>query len=131
MEKFLEVLNKKHVSYKVKGKKIIIGGSLYLEGTAITQLPDNLSVGGSLYLDDEKIQNIAFRKNCGYSNRTIFAAWIDNTFKIKAGCFLGTIDQFENAVDKNYSGDAAESYKRSARECIEELNLKLNSKFDS
>ncbi len=27
-----------------------VGGSLYLRGTGITQLPDNLSVGGSLYL---------------------------------------------------------------------------------
>ena len=31
------------------------GGSLYLSGTQITALPDNLTVGGSLYLSDTQI----------------------------------------------------------------------------
>ena len=74
---------------------LTVGGSLDLRGTGITALPDNLSVGGSLDLDAKRISNIAFRENCGYSSRTIFAAWNDNNFKISAGCFFDTLDKFE------------------------------------
>ena len=34
---------------------LTVGGSLYLSGTAITALPDNLTVGGSLYLEGTQI----------------------------------------------------------------------------
>jgi len=103
-----------------------VGGSLYLRGTGITQLPDNLSVGGSLYLDPEKISNVAYRENCGYGSRTIFAVWNGKEFRIGAGCFFGSIADFESAVDEKYSGSAAEKYKQAGRECVEELAVKLN-----
>ena len=35
---------------EIKDGKFYYGGSLYLEGTAIASLPDNLTVGGSLDL---------------------------------------------------------------------------------
>ena len=38
------------------------GGSLYLRGTQITALPDNLTVGGSLYLEGTQITNKQYRK---------------------------------------------------------------------
>ncbi|WP_313079127.1 hypothetical protein, partial [Atlantibacter sp.] len=94
--------------------------------TGITSLPENLSVGGSLYLNPEKIANAAYRENCGYSSRTIFAVLADKEFRIAAGCFFGTINEFESAVDEKYSGSAAETYKRQARECVADLTVKLN-----
>ncbi|MDQ7104486.1 hypothetical protein REA38_13105, partial [Serratia sp. MF2] len=105
-----------------------VGGYLDLRSTGITSLPDNLSVGGSFYLDPQRISNVSYRENCGYSSRTIFAVWMDNTFKIAAGCFFDTLDAFEEAVDGSYSGDAAETYKQHARDCINELVKKLNKK---
>ncbi|WP_079948071.1 hypothetical protein [Salmonella enterica] len=126
---------------------LTVGGGLDLSGTSITTLPDNLTVGGwlnlsgtsittlpdhfscnSLYLDAERISNIAYRKNCGYSSRTIFAAWTGKEFRIAAGCFFGSIEQFEQAVDDKYDGDAAEAYKKAARDCVAELTEKLNPK---
>jgi hypothetical protein len=98
---------------------------LDIRRTDITMLPKNLSAD-YLYLDAEKIQNIAYRKNCGCENRTIFAALIDDEIKIFAGCFCGTLREFEQSVDEKYSGDAAEKYKRASRECVDELRAKLN-----
>ncbi|EMD4263624.1 hypothetical protein VQ326_001661 [Salmonella enterica] len=126
---------------------LTVGGGLDLRGTSITALPDNLTVGGgldlrgtsitalpdhfscnSLYLEAERISNIAYRKNCGYSSRTIFAAWTGKEFRIAAGCFFGSIEQFEQAVDDKYNGSAAEAYKKAARDCVAELTVKLNPK---
>jgi hypothetical protein len=97
---------------------------LDIRGTDITMLPKNLSAN-HLYLDTEKIQNIAYRKNCGCENRTIFAALIDDEIKIFAGCFCGTLREFEQAVAEKYSGDAAKKYKRAGRECVDELRAKI------
>ncbi|WP_367671863.1 hypothetical protein [Serratia symbiotica] len=121
-----------------------VGGSLNLRDTSITALPDNLSVGGSLnlsdtritalpdnvccrslYLDPERISNIAYRKGCGRSDRTIFAAWTGKEICIAAGCFFDTLDAFERAVDVKYTGKAADDYKQAARECVAELTEKL------
>ncbi|EAZ2975913.1 hypothetical protein B5U64_15685 [Salmonella enterica] len=106
---------------------LTVGGGLDLRGTSITTLPDHFSCN-SLYLDAERISNIAYRKNCGYSSRTIFAAWTGKEFRIAAGCFFGSIEQFEQAVDDKYDGDAAEAYKKAARDCVAELTEKLNPK---
>ncbi len=105
---------------------LTVGGWLDLRGTAITALPDNLTVGGSLYLDAENFSNIAYRKNCGFFCRTIFAVWTGKEFRIAAGCFFGTIDEFEQAVDDRYDGAAAEAYKQAGRDCVAELAEKLN-----
>ncbi|EGB9149676.1 hypothetical protein H8P27_004654, partial [Salmonella enterica] len=106
---------------------LTVGGWLDLRGTSITTLPDHFSCN-SLYLEAERISNIAYRKNCGYSSRTIFAAWTGKEFRIAAGCFFGSIEQFEQAVDDKYDGDAAEAYKKAARDCVAELTEKLNPK---
>ncbi|EEP3212793.1 hypothetical protein HBM71_004687, partial [Salmonella enterica] len=106
---------------------LTVGGWLDLSGTSITTLPDHFSCN-SLYLEAERISNIAYRKNCGYSSRTIFAAWTGKEFRIAAGCFFGSIEQFEQAVDDKYDGDAAEAYKKAARDCVAELTEKLNPK---
>ncbi|EGT3135887.1 hypothetical protein JDW24_001866, partial [Salmonella enterica subsp. enterica serovar Uganda] len=104
---------------------LTVGGSLDLRGTSITALPENFSCN-SLYLDVERISNIAWRENCGYSSRTIFAAWTGKEFRIAAGCFFGSVDQFEEAVDDKYDGDVAEAYKKAGRDCVAELTEKLN-----
>jgi hypothetical protein len=102
-----------------------VGGYLYLRGTGITSLPENLSCE-SLYLDPQRFDNVTYCENCGNSSRTIFAAWVQGNFRIAAGCFWNTLDEFESAVDENYSGDAAETYKQAARDCVAELTVKLN-----
>ena len=107
---------------------LTVGGSLDLRGTSITALPDNLTVGSSLYLRPEKITNVSYRENCGYSSRTIFAMWTGKEFRIAAGCFFGSIEQFEQAVDDKYDGNAAEAYKKAGRDCVAELTEKLNPK---
>ena len=107
---------------------LTVGGWLDLRGTSITALPDNLTVGGSLYLRPEKITNVSYRENCGYSSRTIFAMWTGKEFRIAAGCFFGSIEQFEQAVDDKYDGNAAEAYKKAGRDCVAELTEKLNPK---
>ncbi|EPX9378607.1 hypothetical protein ACW6AV_003686, partial [Edwardsiella piscicida] len=105
-----------------------VGGYLDLEGTGITALPDNFSCD-SLYLDVKRISNIAYRENCGYSSRTIFAAWTGKEFRIAAGCFFGTIEDFESAVDRKYGGGTGEAYKKAGRECVAELTEKLNKSW--
>lgn len=109
--------------------KITVTNNLDLEDVSgVDALPDNLNVGGSLYLRPEKITNVSYRENCGYSSRTIFAVWTGKEFRIAAGCFFGSIDQFEQAVDDKYNGSAAEAYKKAGRDCVAELTEKLNPK---
>ena len=105
-----------------------INGSFDISGcTGITSIPDNLTVNGWLDISGcTGITNVAFRENCGYSSRTIFAVWINENFKIAAGCFFDTLDKFEQAVDAKYSGSAAEAYKQAGRDCVAELTVKLN-----
>ncbi|MFJ5503850.1 hypothetical protein ACIPUO_06520 [Pectobacterium carotovorum] len=106
-------------------ENLSVGGYLYLRGTGITSLPENFSCD-SLYLDPQRFDNVTYRENCGNSSRTIFATWVQGDFRIAAGCFLNTLDEFESAVDESYSGDAAETYKQAARDCVAELTVKLN-----
>lgn len=108
---------------------ITVTHNLDLEDVSgVDALPDNLTVGGSLYLRPEKITNVSYRENCGYSSRTIFAMWTGKEFRIAAGCFFGSIEQFEQAVDDKYDGNAAEAYKNAGRDCVAELTEKLNPK---
>jgi len=95
-----------------------VGGSLYLRGTGITTLPDNLSVGGSLDLDVENYTNVLYKHNCGSSGRIIFAVKLRDGIKIAAGCFLGSLDEFCDAVDESYNDEAAEQYKQDGKEIV-------------
>ena len=147
MNEFINLLKRKGIDFTLEGDNLTVGGyldlqdctgitalpdnltvggSLYLRGTGITALPDNLTVGGSLAIDPKKISNAAYKENCGYSSRTIYAVWVGGNFKISAGCFFDTLDKFEQAVDEKYSGSAAEAYKQAGRDCVAELTLKLN-----
>lgn len=85
-----------------------------------TENNGQISVGGYLDLHEE-IQNVAFKKRCGRKNRTIFAAWVNGEMRIGAGCFLGPIHRFNDAVDENYSGAAATKYKDDANDCVTRL----------
>ena len=84
----------------------------------------------SLYLDPELISNIAYRKGCGRSGRTVFAAWTGKEIRIAAGCFFDTLDAFERAVDVKYTGKAADDYKQAARECVDDLTEKPGKHHD-
>ncbi|WP_285772749.1 hypothetical protein, partial [Pectobacterium carotovorum] len=107
-------------------ENLSVGEWLDISGcTGLTSLPENLSCR-SLYLDSQHISNVTSRENCGYSSRTIFAAWVQGNFRIAAGCFWNTLDEFESAVDESYSCEAAETYKQAARDCVAELTVKLN-----
>ncbi|CDG48965.1 hypothetical protein [Serratia symbiotica] len=108
---------------------ITVGDGLDLSGTSITALPENVCCR-SLYLDPERISNIAYRKGCGRSDRTIFAAWIGKEIRIAAGCFFDTLDAFERAVDVKYTGKAADDYKQAARECVDDLTEKPGKHHD-
>ncbi|CDG47656.1 hypothetical protein [Serratia symbiotica] len=103
---------------------ITVGDGLNLSYTCITALPENVCCR-SLHLDPERISNIAYRKGCGRSGRTVFAAWTGKEIRIAAGCFFDTLDAFERAVDVKYTGKAADDYKQAARECVAELTEKL------
>ena len=62
MEKAMEIMERSGGSLYLEGTQITalpdnltVGGSLYLEGTQITALPDNLTVGGDLDLEGTQI----------------------------------------------------------------------------
>ncbi|MWN91151.1 hypothetical protein GQ597_10595 [Gilliamella sp. Pra-s65] len=100
-----------------------IKGDLDLKYSKIKILPDNLSVGTGLYLD--KIQNIAYRKNCEDNPQIIFACWVNDGFAIQMNDFFGTFQEFEKMVDEKYSGEISIKYKKMADTCIKELTEKL------
>ena len=94
-----------------------IGGSLDLRFTKIKQLPDNLSVNGSLYLSNTQI-NYPFEENCGENNRYIHLDFNDKT-KIRIGCFIGNKDEAIKAVSNKYTGEDAEDYINKINNCFE------------
>ncbi|USS96607.1 hypothetical protein M5J15_07250 [Serratia symbiotica] len=103
---------------------ITVGGDLDLRGTRVTTLPEKITCR-SLYLDPERISNVAYRTECGRSERIIFAAWTGKEIRIAAGCFFDSLDAFERAVDGEYTGKGADDYKQAQRECVAELTEKL------
>jgi hypothetical protein len=116
----------------IDGKLITDGepvfkGSLDLNVTGITELPDGLSVGGSLYLDglEDQIENIGYAKNCGYYSRTIYAVRLNGIIKIAAGRFLDSLERFCEAVDEKYKEQEAENYKQKARDAIAMLEQRM------
>ena len=103
----IDHLQKNQIPFEQNGEHIRVGGSLYLRGTQIT--------------------SVTYRKNCGMHNRTIYAAFVNNEIQIAAGCFLGNLSKFCEAVDDKYSGSAAEKYKSDAQSCHDELVKILSS----
>lgn len=64
-----------------KAHNLTVGGYLDLSNTAITALPDNLTVGGSLYLDQYKVT-------------------LPSPGRMKIGCEDHTIDEWEAFTNK-------------------------------
>ena len=84
-------------------------GSLDLQGTQITALPDGLTVGGSLYLQGTQITGSV--ANCGSQKRTILA-WNDKIDGpvISLGCFRGSESAAIEAIKNKYSGAECVEY---------------------
>lgn len=122
----LDHLKKRGIEFTESNGRITVSGSLYLSGTQITALPENFSVGGSLDLSGCKLQNVAFKEKCGRQNRTIFAAWVNGEIQIGAGCFLGSMAKLCAEVDESYKGEAADTYKADAQDCVDRLVAILN-----
>ena len=65
--KLLAYLKNFSIEFSLSELNLSVGGSLYLRGTAITELPDNLSVGGSLYLEGTAITELPDNLSVGGS----------------------------------------------------------------
>ena len=106
---------------------LYVGGYLNIRNTDIDYIPENIRVKFGILLEERNIskyKNIAYAEDCGNLKRTIFAFKNNNEIQITAGCFNGTLIEFEQAVDKKYSGQAAEQYKQAARDCVRRLKDK-------
>ena len=99
---------------------------LYLENSKVTTLPDNLTCE-ELYLGNAPVTNVTRRENCGKFKRTIYCAWVNGGKRMLAGCFMGTLEELEIAIDEKYSGSGAEEYKKAARECWGEYDERFFS----
>ena len=94
---------------------LTVGGYLYLEGTKITELPDNLIVGGGLHLEWTNIKGVVY--DCGKYNRAIYLDLVDKSL-IRIGCFKGTKNEAIEAVKQKYSGDEQIEYINKIEECF-------------
>ena len=63
--KLLDYLQQRNISHEVNGCEIHVGGSIYLCGTQITELPEGLNVGGSIYLRGTQITELPEGLNVG------------------------------------------------------------------
>ncbi len=72
---------------------LTVGGNLDLEGTAITALPDNLTVGGYLYLEGES------RHIGAYVNTNFFWYNKEKTFAIIDGIFCEILSKKQKTIN--------------------------------
>ena len=87
---------------------LTVGGSLYLRGTAITALPDNLTVGGSLDLEGTAITDTSkVNKNI---NEESFFEWRNNKYIKADGIFSKVISHKKNVFKIQKIGSIKESY---------------------
>lgn len=56
-----------------------------------------------------------------------FVCWVYGGISIQTKDFWGTMAQFEQMLDKNYSEKKAVKYKEIANKCMKELMNKLNN----
>lgn len=124
--KLLDYLQQRNISHEVNGCEIHVGGSLNLEGTQITELPESFSCE-SLYLAPENFKEVESKANCGAHSRAIFVLRNKGEFYVAAGCFFDTFTKFCEAVNRKYSGNAASEYIADAQECIDKLTANLAS----
>ena len=86
-----------------------IPGSLDLEGTKITSLPDGLTVGGSLDLEGTKVAGAQY--DCGNEKRAIVCYNHPTKGRVVSlGCFIGTLNECIQAINRKYVGQAAMDY---------------------
>jgi len=112
---------------KILPDNLNVGGSLYLGETNIKILPDNLNVGGSLYLRDTNITNYPVIYNCGDENRAIYLDLKDKNI-IHIGCFEGTREGAIRAIkNKYYLLEDRQDYIAKVEKCFE-LEKKLHKK---
>ena len=143
--KELEYFLKKHnINYEVVGGKITVGGSLYLSGTSITTLPDNLTVGGYLDLRGTSIKRPQKRNKLpdGFSTRImmyfemkfnlkgftradgIMARIINSKGGLKKIVIVGNKDETWLASD----GKGNYAHADTAREAVQELAFKSGNR---
>jgi hypothetical protein len=104
----IEILN---IHNKLKYGEINVKGTLDLENTKITSLPDNLNVGGNLYLFNTKITSLPDNLKVGgdlYLSNTPITSLPDN---LKVGGYLDlrntpfskkhTEEQIEQMIEDN------------------------------
>lgn len=85
--------------------------------TFCTALPDNLSVGGSLVLEGTQMAGSVY--GCGIKNRTIHVYNHPKKGRaVSLGCFIGTLPECEEAINKKYRRDAATEYIAKVREAF-------------
>ena len=94
------------VKLEIKEGKLHYGGSLYLENTQITALPDNLTVGGSLYLRNT-IDTSKVNRNI---NEESFFEWRDRKYIKADGIFSKVISHKRNVFKIVRIGSTKESY---------------------
>ncbi|MEN6623632.1 MAG: hypothetical protein ABFD50_19060, partial [Smithella sp.] len=99
-------------------ENLTVGGSLYLRGTQITALPENLTVGGSLDLEGTQITALPENLTVGgyllsglIGSREAITSYHIKHDVIHCGCFKGTLDEFKVKVHSVYpSGKYREEY---------------------
>ena len=108
MKAQLETIAK--IKLKKSEGKLYYSGSLDLEGTQITALPENLTVGGSLDLRGTQITALPENLTVGgyllsklIGSREAITSYHIKHDVIHCGCFKGTIDEFTNKVHSVYS----------------------------
>ena len=128
------------IELEKKDGKLHYGGSLYLRGTQITALPENLTVGGSLYLEGTQItdtnkvkRNINTESFFEWKNRTyikvdgIFSKVIShkgNVFKVQK---IGTFEESYIVSD----GNGKYSHGKTIKEAKEDLIFKISNRDKS
>lgn len=104
-----------------------VNGFLDITDTSITELPDDIDISDPIYLDPDNFPDIvASKRDCGRYDRTIHAIRINNQYRIMAGCFFDTIENFSIAVHNKYDYPDAVKYISDAQSCIDELEQKRN-----
>ena len=94
------------VTVEQNGNSFSYKGSLYLRGTQITALPENLNVGGSLYLRGTQITALPENLNVGgylvsepIGSRKDRTSYHISKDVVHCGCFKGTLNEFEAEVN--------------------------------
>ena len=140
------------VDLVIKDGKPFYGDSLYLRGTGITALPDNLTVGGYLYLRgtgitgevkvNKKLSSKAIAAISRVSNMPIFWEWNDRSY-IKVDDMFTAIDSHHGNVYRVHKLNSSEqlylvtdsenhwAHGRTLQEARADLIFKINDRDTS